>query len=86
MLRGWLSGAGVHLYAPQEYFVHASRELVAITSPAAETAALRWPRQVRVTDLFDGWSGEGNEIRCPFAAGQTRLFRVASMPADSRTR
>jgi hypothetical protein len=84
LLRGWLSAAGVHLYAPQEYFVHASRELVAITAPAAGTAALRWPRHARITDLFDGWSGEGEEIACPFVAGQTRLFRVASA-ADRRT-
>jgi hypothetical protein len=66
----------VHCYAPPEFTVHASRELVAITAPAAGEATLRWPGRVQVRDLFDGWSAAGAEFACPFAAGQTRLFAV----------
>jgi hypothetical protein len=75
--RHWLAGAGVHCYAPPEFTVHASRELVAITAPAAGPATLRWPERVQVRDLFDGWQAAGAEFRCPFAAGQTRLFTVS---------
>ena len=72
----WAQEAGVHFYAPQEYFVYSSRELVSVTSPRAGQAILTWPKDVVVRDLFDGWQGSGREITCPFEAGQTRLFSV----------
>jgi hypothetical protein len=76
LLRKWLQEAGAHCYAPQEYAVYASKELVSVTSPIAGTVTITWPEQVSVTDLFDGWHAEGQEFPCPFAFGQTRLFRV----------
>ncbi|HSV74609.1 MAG TPA: hypothetical protein VLH79_12695 [Chthonomonadales bacterium] len=75
-VRRVMQEAGCHAYAPPGFFVHASRELVAITANVAGEAPLRWPASVRVADLFDGWSGAGAEMRCPFALGQTRLFRI----------
>jgi len=78
--RQWAEDAGVHCYAPEGYFVHASRELVTITSPAAGTPLLTWPEPARVRDLFDGWTADGRRMRCPFALGQTRLFEVSSAP------
>ncbi len=71
-----VADAGVHLYAPSGCLVHASRELVAVTSPVAGDVELRWPSRVTVTDLFDGWSGAGAVTPCPFQVGQTRLLRV----------
>ncbi len=76
LLRNWIEAAGVHCYAPAEYFVHASRAIVSITAPSEGPAALRWPRKVEVCDLFDGWTGRGAEMTCNFEAGQTRLFEI----------
>ncbi len=76
LLARWIDAAGVHRYGPSGCFVHASRELVAITASDGGPVALKWPRPVTVTDLFDGWSGTGVEIPCPFDPGQTRLLRV----------
>lgn len=73
-LRPWIERAGVHCYAPIGSFVHASRELVSITSPVKAEVVLRWPEKCSIVDLFDGWAGTGIDITCPFAAGQTRLF------------
>jgi hypothetical protein len=75
-LRKWMEEAGVHLYAPEGFSVHASRELVSITSSSSVNATLKWPEKVAVNDMYDGWSGSGVEFSCPFKAGQTRLFRV----------
>jgi hypothetical protein len=74
--RGWMEQAGVHVYAPINFVVHASRDLVAMTAAVAGDVDLAWPRPVRVRDLFDGWTAEGAHFTCPFAAGQTRLFAV----------
>ena len=78
LLRGWLQEAGVHLYAPENFSVHAARGLVSLTAATAGSFELAWPRAVSVTDLFDGWTGRGSRFDCPFAAGQTRLFRVVA--------
>jgi hypothetical protein len=75
-LRRWLEETGVHCYAPAGCFVHASRELVAITSPIAGDVPLVWPRSVDAEDLFDGWRGSGRQFTCPFRPGQTRLFGI----------
>ena len=79
-MRQWAQEAGVHLYAPQEYFVYSSKELVSVTSPKAGEVKLTWPKKVVIRDLFDGWEGSGREIACPFDAGQTRLFAVREKP------
>lgn len=75
-LRQMIERAGVHCYAPKGCFVHASFELVAITSPAGAEVVVHWPSKCSTIDLFDGWRGSGTSIKCPFAAGQTRLFAV----------
>ncbi len=75
-LRTWLAQAGVHLYAPEGFFVHASHDLVSVTSPLQGKTELVWPEEVTVKDLFEDWSGQGQKMICPFEAGQTRLFRV----------
>lgn len=72
----WAEEAGVHTYAPDGYFVWASRELVSITAPAQGDVEIRFPSASVVKDLFDGWIGRGEVIACPFATGQTRLLRV----------
>ena len=71
--------AEVHCYAPTPCSVHASRELVAITSVYSEDREieLSWPEDVAVTDLFDGWTGRGRTIVCPFEYGQTRELRLS---------
>jgi hypothetical protein len=79
-MRQWAQEAGVHFYAPQEYFVYSSKELVSVTSPKAGEVRLTWPKKVVIRDLFDGWEGSGREIACPFDAGQTRLFAVSEKP------
>ena len=79
-LRQWAQEAGVHFYAPQEYFVYSSKELVSVTSPKAGEVKLIWPKKVVIRDLFDGWEGSGKVIPCPFDAGQTRLFAVREKP------
>ncbi len=76
LIRQWAQEAGVHFYAPQEYCVYSSRELVSVTSPKAGSVKLAWPTPVTIRDLFDGWEGSGQEIDCPFDPGQTRLFAV----------
>ncbi|HBR20564.1 MAG: hypothetical protein UV78_C0001G0021 [Parcubacteria group bacterium GW2011_GWA2_43_17] len=79
-LRSWLIEAGVHCYGPCQTFVYASRELVAITSvfDTDKEIELQWPKDVSVKDMFDGWSGTGRKMSCPFKAGQTRLFTVST--------
>lgn len=74
--RQWIEAAGVHCYAPTGFFVHAARELVSITASTAGRAVLRFPGEVEVRDLFDGFMGQGRGIECPFAAGQTRLLQL----------
>jgi hypothetical protein len=74
--RGWMEQAGVHMYAPINFVVHASRGLVALTAAVAGDFELSFPKAVRVRDLFDGWTAEGAKLTCPFAAGQTRLLAV----------
>ena len=76
ILREWAVQAGVHCYAPTGCFVHAAGELVSVTSPLAGQVRLRWREPVQLADLFDGWQGEGSEVDCPFAAGQTRLLAL----------
>ena len=68
--------AGVHGYAPAEYFVHASRELVSITASSAGDVPVEWPRSVKAVDLFTGWHKTGKSMNVPFEVGQTRLFRL----------
>ena len=80
LLRQWADEAGVHFYAPREYFVYSSKELVNVTSPKDGEVKLTWPTSVVIRDLFDGWQGSGKVIGCPFAAGQTRLFAVDEKP------
>ncbi len=74
--RGWMEQAGVHIYAPINFVVHASRGLVALTAATAGDVEVSFPKPVRVRDLYGGWTGEGPRFNCPFSAGQTRLFAV----------
>lgn len=75
--RHWLGEAGVHFYAPLNYFVHAGRELVSVTAPANENITVTFPAPVRVTDLFEPEvSATGQNIPVKFDRGQTRLFRL----------
>lgn len=76
LFRQWAEAAGVHCHAPLGCFVHASRDLVAITASEAGPLSIRWAKDVAVKDLFDGWQGQGAAMECPFEAGQTRLFHV----------
>jgi hypothetical protein len=77
-LRKQVAAAGVHCYAPAPCSVHASKDLVSITSVYFDdrNVELNWPQEVVITDMFDGWRGQGNIISCPFKHGQTRLFKV----------
>ncbi len=77
-LRKQVIAAGVHCYAPATCSIHATKELVSVTSVYVDDRdiELKWPENVMVTDLFDGWHGEGTTMSCPFTHGQTRLFRV----------
>ncbi len=77
-LRTQLQEAGVHCYAPAPCSVHASREMMAVTSvyPDARAIELMWPHPVQIVDLFSRWRGAGQTIACPFERGQTRLFHV----------
>jgi hypothetical protein len=74
--RQWAESAGVHCYAPTGFFVHAARELVSVTAPAAGRAVVRLPQAAAATDLFDGFQAQGRGFDCPFGAGQTRLLEV----------
>ncbi len=76
LLRTWIEGAGVHCYAPTGCFVHASKQLVAVTASFAGDIPIRWPGRETAEDCFTGWRAEGLEMICPFEAGQTRLFRL----------
>ena len=73
-LREVAEQAGVHCYTPVDTFVYASRDLVSITVSNAGIIPVKWPCNVKVTDLFTGWEGAGNEMPVPFETGQTRLF------------
>ncbi len=73
--RRLLEQAGVHLYAPENCVVHASRELTAITAATGGMLFLRWPDAARRRDLIDGVTVSGRETPCRFEPGQTRLFR-----------
>jgi hypothetical protein len=77
-LRQQVLAAGVHCYAPAPCSVHASKDLVSITSVYKDDrqVELTWPEDVVVTDQFDGWRGHGKTMSCPFKHGQTRLFKV----------
>jgi len=74
--RQWIEAAGAHCYAPTGFFVHAARDIVSVTAPAAGRAVVRFPDEVEARDLFDGFEGRGYGIECPFEAGQTRLLRL----------
>lgn len=76
LLRRWAVEAGVHGYAPVGCFVHASGELVSVTSLVAGTVRPHWRQPVHPRDLSDGWEGEGCEMDGSFEAGQTRLDAV----------
>jgi hypothetical protein len=76
VLRKLVEKAGVHCYAPEGFSVHASSELVAITSSTQGKVVLNWYHRVSVHDLFDDWTGHGKSFSCPFETGQTRLFRL----------
>jgi hypothetical protein len=75
--RKWLEKAGVHFYAPLNYFVHATKELVSVTAPEDGQAEINFPSSVVVKDLFEpGKTGKGKQIKFQFDRGQTRLFEV----------
>ena len=76
VLRGWMERAGIHCTAPVGCVVQASEELTSVTADAPGDIVLKWPETVSIEDVFDGWTGEGKDISCPFKAGQTRLFQV----------
>jgi hypothetical protein len=78
-LRDLVVDAGVHCYAPPPCSVHASKDLVSITSVSFDDrdVELSWPEEVAITDLYDGWTGRGRTFSCPFKHGQTRLFKVS---------
>jgi hypothetical protein len=77
-LRAQVQAAGVHCYAPAPCSVQAAQDLVSVTSVYTDDreVELTWPQAVTVTDLFDGWRGQGQTFTCPFTHGQTRLFKV----------
>ncbi len=75
-LRKLVEKIEVHCYAPSGFSVHASKELIAITSDRLGIVMLNWKQEVKVMDLFDGWTGTGKSFPCPFEAGQTRLFKL----------
>lgn len=79
LLGRWADEAGVHKYAPDGFTLYAARGLVSVTAPRAGEAMLRFPSAVAVKDLFDGWQGEGSQMACPFAVGQTRLLLVKDL-------
>ena len=83
MLKGWLEESGVHFYGPTGSFVYSSKDLVSVTWVGAEAQELdlNWPQPSKIEDLFDGWSGCGKVITCPFKPGQTRLFLVKRIKA-----
>ena len=70
--------SGAHSYAPAPCSAHATKDLVSITSVYADDRDIEtsWPQEVIITDVFDGWRGQGKTITCPFKHGQTRLFKV----------
>jgi hypothetical protein len=76
MLRKLVEKAGVHCYAPIGFSIHASKELVAITSSTPGDVILNWQYFVNAHDLYDGWTGNGKSFSCPFETGQTRLFKL----------
>lgn len=75
-LREVVTRSGVHLYAPEGCFIHASRGLAAITCPYGRTVEIRWPNSVIAVDLFDKWTGSGTTMDMPFRAGHTRLLGI----------
>ncbi|MHB1460824.1 MAG: hypothetical protein ACYC1M_06050 [Armatimonadota bacterium] len=75
-LRSQLKTAGVTLYAPEGFAVHASRQLLAVTANVAGDAEIILKRPAQVVDLYGGWKGSGEKLTVPFRAGQTRLFKL----------
>ena len=73
-LRSQLKTAGVTLYAPEGFAVHASRQLLAVTANVAGDAEIILKRPAQVVDLYGAWKGSGEKLSVPFRAGQTRLF------------
>ncbi len=75
-LRSQLKTASVTLYAPEGYAVHASRQLLTVTSPIEGDAEIILKRAAQVTDLYNNWKGSGEKLTVPFRAGQTRLLKL----------
>jgi hypothetical protein len=75
--RHWQEEAGVHFYAPLNFFVHAGTELVSVTAPADGSVEISFPEPVRTQDFFDpAAAGTGRRQSFYFDRGQTRLFKV----------
>lgn len=68
--------AGIKPTAPLNCYVHASKELVSVTSGKTGELKLCFDSNVKIIDLLTGWEGKGSEIPCGFYAGQSRLFRI----------
>lgn len=74
LLRGWAERAGVTLYAPAGFSVHASRDVVSITAGQPAIVTVNLPKTRRARDLFNGTYYDGPRFSCRFTLGQTRLF------------
>ena len=74
--RHMLEPAGVHFYAPLNFFVHSSKDLTSVTAPSGQEVEIEFREPVAVVDLFDPqFKAEGLIINVPFEAGQTRLLK-----------
>lgn len=76
LLRGWMTEAGVHLYAPAGYQVRRVKQLLSVTASVAGEVTLQMPALARLQDLYSDWQGSGKAVVIPFRAGQTRLMMV----------
>ncbi len=74
--RSQFKAADVHLYAPEGYSVHASKQLLAVTAPVDGEAEITLRLPAKATDLFTNWQGSGGSLKVPFRVGQTRLFKL----------
>jgi hypothetical protein len=68
--------AGVHLYAPLNCTVRASKELLAVTASADGMVSINLRQPAVMSDLYSDWRGRGQVIDVPFRAAQTRLFKL----------
>ncbi len=75
-LRGQLMTAGVHLYAPLNCTVRASKQLLAVTASADGMVQINLRQPAAISDLYSDWRGRGQVIDVPFRAAQTRLFKL----------